>query len=265
MDLKSVKTFETIARLGSFQKAADELKYVQSTVTMQIQKLESDLGVKLFERGRKIQLTEAGRVFFEKADLLLKDLEYVQNSMNEWFNGETGKIKIGAIEPMAIYRMPKILAPFCAEYPKVQMSIEITNTNALTQMIKDCELDLAICNTPELDPNLTFEPLLTEDVSVLMPSNHPLSQKQEIYLADFKDEKLLLSGFVCNYRIHLEKSLTEAGVTPQIGLVVNSMSALKEYVLTGLLRKANCMQNSKSIERLIVSIKESVQKTHSFC
>ena len=72
MDLKSVKTFETIARLGSFQKAADELKYVQSTVTMQIQKLESDLGVKLFERGRKIQLTEAGRVFFEKADLLLK-------------------------------------------------------------------------------------------------------------------------------------------------------------------------------------------------
>ena len=48
----------------------------------------------------------------------------------------------------------------------------------------------------ELDPNLTFEPLLTEDVSVLMPSNHPLSQKQEIYLADFKDEKLLLSGFV---------------------------------------------------------------------
>ncbi len=297
MDLRAVKTFETIARLGSFQKAADELKYVQSTVTMQIQKLESDLGVKLFERGRKIYLTEAGRVFFEKAELLLKDLEYVQSSMKEWFNGGTGKIKIGAIEPMAIYRLPKILAHFCAEYPKVQISIEITNTNTLTQMIKDCELDLAICNTPELDPHITFERLLTEEVSVLMTSNHPFSQKQNIYLADFKDEKLLLSGFVCNYRIHLEKSLTEAGVTPQIGLVVNSMSALKEYVqaglgiavipdiiigtppegmvkkkiidleigvVTGLLRKANYRQNSKAIERLIAAIKKNVQKTTAF-
>nr|WP_280146922.1 LysR family transcriptional regulator [Priestia megaterium]MDH3171300.1 LysR family transcriptional regulator [Priestia megaterium] len=53
MDLRTIKTFQTIARLGSFQKAAEELKYVQSTVTMQIQKLESDLGVKLIERGKK--------------------------------------------------------------------------------------------------------------------------------------------------------------------------------------------------------------------
>src|SRR4051812_43554305 len=118
MDLKAIKTFQTIARLGSFQKASDELNYVQSTVTMQIQKLESDLGVKLIQRGRKIQLTEAGRVFNEKADLLLKDLEYVQNSMDEWLHGETGKIRIGAIEPMAIYRMPNILSAFCEEYPK---------------------------------------------------------------------------------------------------------------------------------------------------
>ena len=64
MDLKSVKTFETIARLGSFQKAADELKYVQSTVTMQIQKLESDLGVKLFERGKKNPINRGRKSFF---------------------------------------------------------------------------------------------------------------------------------------------------------------------------------------------------------
>lgn len=292
-----MKTFETITRLGSFQKAAEELNYVQSTVTMQIQKLESDLGVKLFERGRKIHLTEAGRVFLEKADLLLKDLEYVQNSMSEWLNGETGNIKIGAIEPMAIYRLPEILVPFCAEYPKVQMSIEITNTNTLTQMIKNCALDLAICNTPELDPNLTFEPLLVEEVSVLLPSNHRFAHKQDIFLADFKNEKLLLSGYVCNYRIHLEKSLTEAGVTPQISLTINSMSALKKYVqaglgiavipdiiigtppegtvkkkivdldigvVTGILRKTSCMHKSKSFERLIATIKESVQKTHTY-
>ncbi|WP_338448897.1 LysR family transcriptional regulator [Niallia oryzisoli] len=290
MDLKAIKTFQTIAKLGSFQKAAEELKYVQSTVTIQIQKLESDLGVKLIERGRKIQLTEAGRVFHEKADLLLRDIEYVQNSMDEWQHGETGKVKIGAIEPMALYRMPKILGAFCAEYPKVQISIEINNTKNLTQMIKDGELDLAICNTPELDHEILFEPLLTEDVSLLIPNTHHFTRKQDIYLSDFKNERLLLGAFVCNYRIHLEKSLIEAGVNPQIGLVVNSMTALKEYVqsglgiavipdviigtppegmvkrkiadlkvgvVTGIVRKANCLQNSKAIQRLIASIKES--------
>ncbi|WP_026565763.1 LysR family transcriptional regulator [Bacillus sp. UNC41MFS5] len=291
MDLKAVKTFQTIARFGSFQKAAEALNYVQSTVTMQIQKLEMDLGVKLFERGRKICLTEAGRVFLEKSSILLNDLEYVQSSMDEWLNGETGKIKVGAIEPMAIYRLPNILAPFCDEYPKVQMSIEINNSNRLTEMIKEGELDLAICNTPELDHTITFEPLLTEDVSILISDRHPFAEKKEIFLSDFNNERLLLSGFVCNYRIHLEMSLLKAGVTPQIGLEVNSMSALKEYVqaglgiavipdiivgtlpkgtvkrrivdleigvVTGIVRKAKGIQNSKAVQRLITTIKESV-------
>jgi DNA-binding transcriptional LysR family regulator len=290
VDLRYIKTFQTIARLGSFQKAADELKYVQSTVTMQIQKLESDIGVTLIERGKKIQLTEAGRIFNEKADLLLKDLESIQNTMNEWIHGEAGKVRIGAIEPMAIYRLPKILGPFCERFPKVQISIQINNTQNLTKMIKEGELDLAICNTPILDHLTVFDPLLTEEVSLLIPVTHRLAEKDDIYLSDFKDERLLLGAFVCNYRINLEKSLVEAGVNPHIGLEVNSMTALKEYVqsglgiavvpdiivdsapegtitkkildlkvgvVTGILRKLSSHTDGSAIKKLISSIKES--------
>ncbi|WNS78358.1 LysR family transcriptional regulator [Domibacillus sp. DTU_2020_1001157_1_SI_ALB_TIR_016] len=290
MDLRTIKTFYTIARLGSFQKAADELMYVQSTVTMQIQKLETDLGVKLIERGKKIHLTDAGRVFFDKADLLLRDLEYVQNTMHEWVHGEAGKIRIGAIEPMAIYRLPEILEPFNKKYPKVQISIQVNNTQTLTKMIKDGELDIALCNTPVLDHTTLFEPLLTEQVSLLLPAAHHLAERDEIYLADFKNERLLLGAFVCNYRINLEKSLVEAGIQPQVGLEINSMSALKEYVqaglgiavipdviirtppvgtttkkvvdlnvgvVTGILRKTNNITAGTAIERLIALIKEN--------
>ena len=288
MDLRTIKTFQTIARLGSFQKAAEELKYVQSTVTMQIQKLESDLGVKLFERGKKIHLTEAGRLFHEKADLLLRDLDYVQNTMKQWLHGEAGKVRIGAIEPMAIFRLPSILLPFKQKYPKVQLSIQIDNTQNLTKMIKEGELDLAICNTPNLDHTTLFEPLFIEEVSLLVPKEHPLSEKEQVELSDFKGERLLLSGFVCNYRISLEKSLVEAGVSPDIQLEVNSMSALKEYVqvgfgiavvpdvmvknpptgteikkisdlkigvTTGILRKINTVTNGTAVENLIRLIK----------
>ena len=291
MDLRTVKTFQTIARLGSFQQAAEELKYVQSTVTMQIQKLESDLGIKLIERGKKIHLTEAGRLFYEKADVLLRHLDYVRDTMHEWLHGEAGKVRIGAIEPMAIYRLPNILAPFSKRYPKVQISIQVNNTQTLTKMIKEGEIDIAICNTPILDHTALFEPLLLEEVSLLLPENHRLAHKDRVYLSDFKEEQLLLSAFVCNYRISLEKSLLEAGVNPNIGLEINSMAALKEYVqaglgiavvpdimvasppsgtvarkiadlnvgvMTGILRKANAtITSGTSIDRLITSIKES--------
>lgn len=291
MDLRTVKTFQTIARLGSFQQAAEELKYVQSTVTMQIQKLESDLGIKLIERGKKIHLTEAGRLFYEKADVLLRHLDYVKDTMHEWLHGEAGKVRIGAIEPMAIYRLPNILAPFSKRYPKVQISIQVNNTQTLTKMIKEGEIDIAICNTPILDHTTLFEPLLLEEVSLLLPENHRLVHKDKVYLSDFKEEQLLLSAFVCNYRISLEKSLLEAGVNPNIGLEVNSMSALKEYVqaglgiavvpdimvasppsgtiarkiadlnvgvMTGILRKANAtITSGTATDRLITSIKES--------
>lgn len=234
IDLRTIKTFQTIAQLGSFQKAAEELKYVQSTITMQIQKLESDIGVKLIERGKKIHLTEAGRVFYEEADILLRDIEQIQTKMNEWLQGEIGKIRIGAIEPMAIYRLPQIIKPFCEKFPNVQFSIEINNTQNLTQMIKEGVIDIAICNTPVLDHTTYFEPLLTEEVSLLIPETHPLAQKSKIYLSDFKNEKLLLGAIVCNYRMNLEKALVNAGISSHIGMEVNSMTALKEYVKAGL-------------------------------
>ncbi|KKI90494.1 LysR family transcriptional regulator [Bacillus sp. SA1-12] len=290
MDFRALKTFQTIARLGSFNKAADELKYVQSTVTLQIQKLEADLGVKLFERGKKIYLTEAGRIFLEKVNLLLRDVEYVQKTMHEWQQGETGQVRIGAIEPMAIYRLPKILRRFCEKYPKVQISIQLNNTQNLTKMMKEGELDLAICNTPVLDQTTTFDPLLVEEVSLLIPETHHLLQKNELFLSDLINEKLLIGALTCNYRINLEKSLAQAGVSIQSGLEINSMTALKEFVqqglgiaivpnvvvgsdpegmvlkkivdykegvVTGILRKTNSLTYGTAIERLITFIKES--------
>ncbi len=199
-------------------------------------------------------------------------------------------VRIGAIEPMAIYRLPNILAPFNKRYPKVQISIQVNNTQTLTKMIKEGEIDIAICNTPILDHTTLFEPLLLEKVSLLLPENHRLVHKDKVYLSDFKEEQLLLSAFVCNYRISLEKSLLEAGVNPNIGLEINSMSALKEYVqaglgiavvpdimvasppsgtiarkiadfnvgvMTGILRKTTAtITSGTSIDRLITSIKE---------
>jgi DNA-binding transcriptional LysR family regulator len=230
MDIRTIKTFQTIVKLGSFQRAADELQYGQSTVTMHIQKLEIDLGVKLLERGKKLRLTEAGRLFHEKSDLLLKDYDFLSNTMNEFIKGETGVIRFGAMEPTASYRLPQILGPFLQQYPKIQISIQIGNTTVLSQMLTDDEIDLAICTTPESGLSSSFEPLFIEELGLLIPEYHGLARKEQIYLHDLQNEKLLITTPVCPYRKKLESCLLEKGGSPYNGMEIGNMAALKYYV-----------------------------------
>lgn len=230
MDIRTIRTFQTIVRLGSFQRAAEELQYGQSTVTMHVQKLESDLGVKLLERGKKLQLTEAGRLFNQKADLLLKDYDYLHATMTELIQGEAGLIRLGAMEPTASYRLPGIIGPFLKQHPKVQVSIQINNTSVLSQMLNDGLIDLAICSAPETGLGQTFEPLFSERLGLLVPETHALSTKQPIYLRDLQDEVLLMTTAVCPYRKKLENSLLEKNASPYMGMEIGSMAALKYYV-----------------------------------
>jgi DNA-binding transcriptional LysR family regulator len=230
MDIRTIRTFQTIVRLGSFQRAAEELQYGQSTVTMHVQKLESDLGVKLLERGKKLQLTEAGRLFNQKADLLLKDYDYLHATMTELIQGEAGLIRLGAMEPTASYRLPGIIGPFLKQHPKVQVSIQINNTSVLSQMLNDGLIDLAICSAPETGLGQTFEPLFSERLGLLVPETHALATKQPIYLRDLQDEVLLMTTAVCPYRKKLENSLLEKNASPYMGMEIGSMAALKYYV-----------------------------------
>ncbi|MEK8128010.1 LysR family transcriptional regulator [Paenibacillus filicis] len=233
MDIRTIKTFQTIIRLGSFHRAAEELQYGQSTVTMHIQKLEGDLGVKLLERGKKLKLTEAGRLFHQNADLLLKDYDYLHASMNELIQGEAGNVRLGVMEPTASYRLPQILGPFMQEHPKVKVSIQIGNTFILSQMLSEGVIDLAICSTPETGLEHTFEPLFNERLALLTPDTHRLAAKDLVYLRDLQHENILITTSVCPYRQKLEKALLEKGGSPYTGMEIGNMAALKYYVQAG--------------------------------
>ncbi|RTE07886.1 LysR family transcriptional regulator [Paenibacillus whitsoniae] len=230
MDIRTIKTFQTIIKLGSFQRAAEELQYGQSTVTMHIQKLESDLGVKLLERGKKLSLTEAGRLFHQNADLLLKDYDWLQASMDELVKGEAGLIRLGVMEPTASYRLPELLGPFLRHHPKVKISIHIGNTTVLGTMLHEGSIDMAICSTPASGLEHTFEPLFVEQLALLLPEAHPLAEKPTIYLRDLQHEQLLITNTLCPYRQKLESALLEHGGSPYAAMEIGNMAALKYYV-----------------------------------
>ncbi|MBT2292632.1 LysR family transcriptional regulator [Paenibacillus albidus] len=234
MDLKTLKTFQTIVSAGSFNKAADELKYAQSTVTMQIQKLEADLGVQLIERGKQITLTEAGRLFHEQSRYIVCDMERLYSSMEDIRSGDGGRIRIGVTDPTASYRFPQLLQEFLTRYPKMDVSVEIAGTAALSKQLLHGELDLALCSAPELGEQLYFEPLFTETFVLLLPGQHPLAYKEEITAEDLRGHRLLITAVNCPYRKKLESVLQESGGPPLDTRVIGSMTALKYYVAAGL-------------------------------
>ena len=229
IDLRAIKSFITIVELGSFQQAADKLQYAQSTITTQIQKLEMELGIKLFKRGKKIQLTEAGRIFSEQVSFIVRELESLQNTMADLVHGESGVVRLGAMEPAASFRLPEILAPFIDNYPNIKISIQVGNTCKLTEAIRKGEIDFAICSTPDTGVGLYFEPLFSEPLILLVPSAHALAEKEEVFLQDLNKQRFLITSRICPYRKKLETSLQEIG-TSYSTIEISSIGALKYYV-----------------------------------
>lgn len=236
MELRHIYTFQAIVKEGSFLKAAEKLMYAQSTITLHIQQLEAELGVKLFIRqGKKVQLTEAGRSLQEQADSLVARAMALQQTMFDLIAGEAGHVRIGVIEPTASLRLPQILAPFCQERPRIRLTIEVGNTRAISQRVASGALDLGICSLPEAHLGLDFEPLFVEQLALLLPAAHPLAAEPTIGLQQLAKQRLLLTERDCPYRQVVERALQERGRNPYSGMeIASSLEMLIRSVQSGL-------------------------------
>ena len=235
MEFRHLKTFQTILEEGSFLKAAEKLQYAQSTITLHIQQLEAELNVKLFSRrGKRVQLTAAGRALSNHASFLLHRAEILQQEMVEIVAGSAGHLRIGSIEPFASLRLPSLLVSFCRQYPNIRLTLETGVTKTISQRVAVGELDLAICSPPDAKLGLNFETLFYDSMALLIPANHHLSQKEILEVTDIAKERLLLTEANCPYRQVFETEIGARGVNPYSGIEIMSLKALQSMVKSGL-------------------------------
>ncbi len=235
MELRHLQTFEAVVREGSFLRAAEHLQYAQSTITLHIQQLEADLGVQLFaRRGKRVQLTEAGRALYGQATHLLQRAEALQQTMADLATGEGGHLRVGAIEPTASHRLPPLLVDFCQQHPRVRLTLEVGGARAISQRVAAGDLDLGISSPPVARLGLSFEPLFIERMLLLVPAEHRLATAPRIAPEDVAAERLLLSERTCAYRDVVERELIRQGATPVSGIEIGSLEALKRAVQAGL-------------------------------
>ncbi|WP_059049504.1 LysR family transcriptional regulator [Paenibacillus senegalimassiliensis] len=235
MEIRMIKTFETIVKQGSFQKAAEALQYSQPTITTHIKKLESELGVELFTRGKKIKLTEVGQLFYARSIGLLKEYEGLNHLIEDYHDGEAGHVRIGGSEPWVSQFMPSVLYAFMEKYPKVHVSIINDNIEKLNQMLAEDEIDFALGTEPYPNGKTEFEGLRREPLALLVPSGHRLAAKPQIFTSDLHNERFLITMGNCPFRIKVESIFAEKlPQNQQRTIEVSSITTLKYYVQANL-------------------------------
>lgn len=235
MELRHLYSFQMIVKEGSFLQAAEKLEYAQSTITLHMQQLEAELGVKLFVRqGKKVQLTQAGRALRDQADSLLQRAEALQQAMRDIVAGEAGHLHLGSIEPTASLRLPSFLVQFLQQRPKVRLSLEVGGTSSISQQVAAGHLDVGICSPPPGNLGLTFDPLFIEHMGLLLPAGHPLAEKDTIYATDLAEQRLLLTEPGCAYRAVIEQTLALHSINAYSGIEIGSLAVLKRAVQSDL-------------------------------
>ena len=163
--------FET----GSFSRAAEKCNVTQPNLSMQIDRLEKEFGVKLFDRRRQsVEVTATGKVLVEKARNILREANSFREYLKDQQNDMSGTYRIGIIPTLAPYLIPLFLPQFRKEFPDTRLIIEELVTRDIVQMLKEDKLDVGLVVTPLEERLLREVPVFNEPIFAFVSQNHPL-------------------------------------------------------------------------------------------
>ena len=230
-----MRTFQVVARLMSFNKAAKALNYAQSTVSAQIKSLEESLQAQLFERlDKHVILTEAGNKLLVYSTRILELTEETETEVK----GEQATyrhLNIRIPETLAVYRMVPIIKEFQKKYPDVQLTFSPCSFNTLGKDLKQSIYDLAFLYTDSyVDSSLSIKFLGFEPLVLVSSPDHILSKKTSICPKDLERQQLLLTRTECSYRMMFHQLLAKEKVESVKIMEVNSLDTIKEFSAAGL-------------------------------
>ncbi|WP_207535863.1 hydrogen peroxide-inducible genes activator [Desertivirga arenae] len=234
MTLVQLEYIVAVDTYRSFVTAAEKCFVTQPTLSMQIQKLEENLGVKLFDRSKQPVIpTDIGQQVIEQARLILAESTKLQELIAAHKNELAGELKVGVIPTIAPYLLPKVIMSFTAKYPKVQLSIWEYTTEQIIQNLKIGLLDCGILSTPLEDKSLQEIPLFYEDFVVYSSSNSSIVNKENICVDDINiEETWLLNEGHCmrNQVLNICKKKTATNGIRSFEYNTGSVETLKRMV-----------------------------------
>lgn len=233
MDLDNLKTFIEVARLASFSRAAEKVLRSQPAVSAQIRQLEQEYGQRLFDRSAKsVRLTPAGEVVFDYASQLLSLQARSIQAVSEQDGVRSGTLSIGANEGTFLYVLPKVLAKYHKQFPKVKISVYRSFTHKVAEKVEEGTVDLGVLTMPVKSPSLEVLPVFRDRILLMVGPASPLFKKKSATLEELAAQPIILPK-TGSIRKIMEKNLRPYRDTLNVTMELTSVVMIKRFVRAG--------------------------------
>jgi DNA-binding transcriptional LysR family regulator len=239
--LDQLRILKAIAEEGSFKRAADSLYVSQPAISLQIQNLEKQLTVPLFDRGgRKAQLTEAGNLLLAYGEKILTLCQETCRAIEDLQNLQGGTLIVGASQTTGTYLLPRMIGLFHQKYPYVSVQLQVHSTRRTSWAVANGQVDLAIIGgevPSELQEVLEIIPYAEDELALIIPPHHPFAEQETIAKDDLYHLNYITLDSQSTIRKVIDQVLTRSGIKTndlKIEMELNSIEAIKNAVLSGL-------------------------------
>lgn len=236
MDLQQLRVFQSAVKTGGFTRAGEALHLSQSTVSQHIKQLEESLGCPLFLRvGKRVVVSEAGKVLMQYAERIFRDLKNAEMAVRELGASKRGTVRFGVGPTTLTYRLPHVLADYKRRFPEIELIVLAGTTEFLLQAMKSQTLDLAVVmHTAVQVPGLAITPLGREELVVVLNRDHPLGRKTALEPADLASLRFILYERNTAMQRLIDEYFQLLGINPKIIMEVENNEAIKSLVGAGL-------------------------------
>ncbi|HSX56959.1 MAG TPA: LysR substrate-binding domain-containing protein [Sphingomonas sp.] len=232
MTLIQLRSFVAVARYNGFTAAARALNMSQTTITSQIQALEEEHGIRLFERrGRRIELTEIGREFLDVARRMTGLEDDAAMMLKDSAQMRSGSLKIGAVSPFHVIEM---IEAFNTSHPDVFLSMALGNSESVLRELASYGCDVGIMARDTDDDRYHVQHYASYPVIAFVRRDHRLAALRTIELTSLAEEKLLMRERGSTTRRALEDGFSTIGTVPRVAMEIGSREAIREAVIRGL-------------------------------
>jgi DNA-binding transcriptional LysR family regulator len=238
LDVKRLVVLREVARHGSFSQAADALAYTQPAISRQIAVLERETGATLVTRGPGgVRLTDAGELLVGHAEAVLGRLKDAEAELNELLGMQAGRLRMSTLTSAAATITPLAIAEFRERLPGIELSVSMIDPSGVLPALRGGELDLALCNDPDLCSRSEIEQvhLFDEPMLLALPQEHRLARRKRIALSELADERWMLgTTTACPDAERFLRACHNAGFEPQIAFHNDDYTAILGFVAAGV-------------------------------
>ncbi len=239
--LQQLRILKAVATEKNFTKAADILYISQPSLSKQIKTLEKNLDTLLINRERNtISLTESGNVLLQYSERILALCEESCRALIDLKHGDRGNLTVGASQTIGTYLMPRILALFAQNYPQIDLKVQVNSTRLIAKNIINREIDIAVVGgeiSDDLKKNLTIQPFVYDELSLIISKSHPFAKKKKINKEDLYCLDFITLNSNSTIKKFIDNILSQNAIdTKQLRTILqlNSIESIKTAVSLGL-------------------------------